>query len=103
MRVGFRTYDVEKWGHSIPHHVEHSVVGEHNGTANTIKIVVSQPPREIANTVIHELLHAVCDVYGIDLGDKEEPVVNTMANGITDIFRANPEFAAWFSTTLERD
>mgnify|MGYP000701406736 CR=1 FL=1 len=44
------------------------------------------------NTVLHEILHAIVYQYGLveTLGDKEEIVVNTMANGLSTVFVDNP-------------
>jgi|TARA_R110000796_G_scaffold187010_2_gene303919 hypothetical protein len=46
------------------------------------------------NTVLHEILHAIVYQYGLveTLGDKEEVVVNTMANGLSTVFVDNPWF-----------
>lgn len=49
--------------------------------------------REQLNTVIHEVLHAICYAYGLkkefEEDEDEEMVVNALANGITEALVRN--------------
>ena len=45
-----------------------------------------------ANTLIHELLHAIVYQWNMELEEKdEEKLVNGLANGLTTIFVDNPK------------
>lgn len=58
-----------------------------------IQITKGLDPAEKANTILHEILHAVCYTQGLDLGVKEEErIVNSLANGLTAFVRDNPRF-----------
>lgn len=49
-------------------------------------------------TVMHELLHAVTEMCGLDhrLGvSEEEDVVTTLAPALVDVLRRNPELVAY--------
>lgn len=61
--------------------------------------------RETVNTIIHESLHAICHNYGLrncvfKEADREELVVNTIANGLTQVFLDNPELLDWIKENL---
>jgi hypothetical protein len=61
---------------------------------------------ELADTVLHELMHAVVKFRTLkrgkdeDIDEHEERVVTNMAHGLTQIFRDNPEFARWYMETI---
>lgn len=60
------------------------------------------PPRKVAHTVLHELAHAICRYWDIDVkgAEEEEPVVAKMAYGLAAIWRDNPELMAWINEAL---
>jgi len=43
------------------------------------------------DTLVHELLHAICDVVGLH-PDNEEGMVHAMATGLTTVMIDNPVF-----------
>ena len=49
-----------------------------------------------ADTVLHEILHALCWHYHLDLGDAEERVVTCLATGLAQVMSDNPELADWW-------
>lgn len=61
---------------------------------------------ELADTVLHEIMHAVVKfrtlryAAGEDIHEHEERVVTNMAHAMTQIFRDNPEFARWYMETI---
>ena len=44
------------------------------------------------NTLLHEIIHGIFYQFGLceDVGDKEEKIVNTTANGLSTVFVDNP-------------
>ena len=54
-----------------------------HGSFRDISIDVDAPPQEFTNTVIHEITHSICKVYGVDLGESQ---VTVMANGLHQVF-----------------
>ena len=79
--------------------------GFYHSKRSEIVIAREQDTREIVNTVIHECLHAIFFTYGmreiVDDKEKEEYIVNTLGNGLTQIFLENPDFLEWVRSNLE--
>jgi hypothetical protein len=103
LRVGYKEIDL------VPMDPIHARLtghlGEYRSGEGTILVHAHQTPFELADTVIHELLHAIVDERDLHdvLGDREEPVVRALAHGLTALFRDNPDFAkAWLSTVKGR-
>lgn len=60
---------------------------------------------ESTNLLIHEILHAIYYTYGmrniIENKDREEYIINTMANGLTQVLKDNPAFLEWVKENLK--
>jgi hypothetical protein len=57
---------------------------------------------EEADTVLHEVIHAIRNMARLDIpADLEEQMVATTATGLISVFHDNPEFAQW--VTARRD
>lgn len=75
-------------------------------TTNTGDIVINSRDGnvEMVNTVLHEALHAVTHNYGmreiIDDEDKEEYIVTTLGNALTQVFLDNPALLDWIKENL---
>jgi hypothetical protein len=67
-----------------------------------IQICSNQGKQEFANTVLHEVMHAICWSQGLKLNDKvEEAVVTQLTNGLCTLFKDNPEFMLWLKKSLK--
>ena len=61
---------------------------------------------EKLNTILHEVLHAIVHVWGIDFKsfdtshEQEEHVVNAMASALITVFKDNPEYLLWMYNKL---
>ncbi len=54
-----------------------------------------------ANTLIHEMLHAIIYQWNMELDEKvEELVVNGLANGLTTIFVDNPKLMGYLKNKI---
>lgn len=53
-----------------------------------------------ADTLLHEVIHAIEAIYALDL--KEEQV-RLVATGLTQVFQDNPEFYGWIAERLEEE
>lgn len=52
---------------------------------------------EEGNTLLHELLHAICYCSSVGLSRaKEEQVVSALSNGLTEVMLRNPKLRAYF-------
>ena len=54
-----------------------------------------------ADTVLHEINHAIYRIFGLRNSDDEERVVEVMATGMTQVLRDNPALVVWLKNTLE--
>lgn len=55
-----------------------------------------QTPVEEADTVLHEVLHAIRNMARLEIDpDVEEKMVSTLATGLLGVLHENPEFASW--------
>lgn len=60
-----------------------------------IKIAKRLPKREKANTVLHEVMHAIIYAQGVEYTEKEEEqAVTAFTNGLIALMRDNPKFMA---------
>lgn len=78
--------------------------GSYNNTDHEIKIRSGMKANERINTVIHECLHAIVYTYGLKKGfkgdDEEENLVNTLANGLTEVFVRNKELVEFIRQSV---
>jgi len=65
-----------------------------------IYIINGQPKSGLANTFLHEVIHAVNYCMGITSG-KEEQLTNRLANGFCAVWKENPEALKWWSDLLK--
>ena len=71
--------------------------GVFNSLEKTIKVDFEAKDQAL-DTLLHEILHGVYWQYNIKPEDDEERTVTTMATGLTQIFKDNPEFIDWIKT-----
>lgn len=90
IKVGYQTYSVEQ---------DDDICAGVGANALCLKdkqrILYSSttPNKELVDTLIHEVLHAICNnyIHDIDRADEEE-IVTMMAHGLTQVLRDNPTF-----------
>mgnify|MGYP005824761553 FL=1 len=77
--------------------------GEYDHRKNTITIQNGLGPLDEANTLLHEILHAVAYINSLTQSDqpldsenKEEIVINSMTNGLAQVFRDNKWLLQYF-------
>lgn len=108
VRVGYMDVPV----YSVP---QGTLPNDDGGTSHgqyldgEIKVEDALRGGRLANTVLHEVLHAVWDERGLDQdalaedpGRLEEVVVNAMANGLSALIRDNPDLVPWLARELAR-
>jgi hypothetical protein len=69
----------DDWGYYDPIKLE---IGVQNNADRNVR----------AETLVHEILHVIWDVYGVKKGDGEERTVTALAIGISASIRDNPKF-----------
>lgn len=78
-----------------------NVFGQCHLGAFTIEISDSLPsPTKAAETVTHEILHALWWNYCVYDDDKEERIVSKLGGALTDLWLRNPALLDWIRKTL---
>ena len=67
---------------------------------NMIKIDTSKDHRRVTEVFIHEMLHAIWAGYYLQDSDDEERIVSTLASGLTQVFRDNPDVVEFIQDQL---
>lgn len=60
-----------------------------------ISLHPNQSAQRLRVTLVHELLHALCDVTGVDDDKVEERVVTVLAPVLLGLLRGNPRLVKW--------
>jgi Zn-dependent peptidase ImmA (M78 family) len=80
----------------------HYDAGECDYDKRKISIQSGQTKAAEANTILHEILHAICHDQKLGLKyDLEEEVVTGIANGLQDFIRDNPKYALKLARSLK--
>jgi len=98
VKVGYHDYKIETWHPSEASGARR--YGETNGISRTIRIDTSFSPRQTAETLLHEILHCICDIWNIEDEDKEERVVSAMSAGLATVWRDNPDVLSFIDMNL---
>ena len=93
IKVGYRTYSVSLMDHWES--TDKQAFGRCDNNGGRIELDAHMDAPKAANTLLHELMHAVWYVWGMDRKVEEEPAVTIMSNGLTTIMRDNPAFGEW--------
>jgi hypothetical protein len=107
VRVGSYTFrvEVEEFEDAEASHT----FGHMNPVNQKIRVRPGMTPQNLANTFIHETLHAISWFMAIgefSLNEDtparliEEEYVTKLANGLCSFWQDNPQAAAWFGKTV---
>ncbi len=58
-------------------------------------------PQQAADTLLHEILHAVWHISGMSHKDGEERLVSSLATQICAVVRQNPGIIDWLQSSLK--
>ena len=103
IKIGYRNYAIEKndrvWNKQTDSY------GQFLSKEGIICLSSEEDSISQANTLIHEILHGIVYQWGLEsqLDDKEEQIVNTMANGITTVIRDNPWLLSFIKNKVEEE
>jgi hypothetical protein len=98
IKVGHFVYRVERWR-------SEGEAGDRWGECDHGELVIRLRPvipgTQLADTLIHEILHAIHNVWGLRVGDDEERIVAVTATALLTVFRDNPKLLAWLGANLK--
>jgi hypothetical protein len=78
------------------------VFGECDLTMAEIRIRADIGPQKMANTLLHETLHAAYYIGDLGRDDKQERIVTVLANVMSQVWRDNPELVAFINERLSQ-
>jgi len=103
IKIGYQDVNINLI--SFDKEVDH-VFGEYDSVKNTIDLNKTQAPRSMANSLLHEVVHAVIYETGLNSdgnclsNDKDEELaVNAITNSLSQIIRDNK----WFLPYIQKN
>lgn len=99
VRVGFIDYRIDymHWQESSPQ----EIYGDCDIPGARIRVCADRGQQRLANTALHEVLHAAYDAAHLPERPKEEDVVRGLADVLCAVIRDNPEFVTFLSKSFE--
>jgi hypothetical protein len=100
IKIGYRDYKLEEWKQTVA--TANEAHGQFFAKEGIIGYATDEQGVSHANTLLHEILHAIIYQWNIDLGEKtEEHLVNGLTNGLTTIFVDNPQLLDYLKTKIK--
>ena len=99
IKVGYREYKLEKWKQTVAN--ANDAHGQFFAKEGIIGYTEEEKGISHANTLLHEILHAIVYQWNIELFDKEEPVVNGLNNGLTTVLVDNPKLVDYLKEKIK--
>jgi len=99
IKIGYRDYKLEQWKQTVASANE--AQGQFFSKEGVIGYTEEEQGVSHANTLMHEILHAIVYQWNIDIGDKEETIVNGLANGLTTVFVDNPKLVDYLKAKIK--
>jgi Zn-dependent peptidase ImmA (M78 family) len=93
LRILHRRYRVQEWTEA--EFVTTDSYGQCDKQRGIIYICTHLDPIVVADTFLHEILHAIWNEYNLAESDQEERIVHTLATGLIQVFFDNPELITW--------
>jgi len=88
VKVGPYVYKIEKWDAMAARDADKH--GECDTAMHIIRVDATYSEAAVKNTLLHEILHAVWNAWGLGDSEEEEKAVNNMANGLQAVLNDNP-------------
>ena len=99
IKIGYRDYKLEEWKQTVA--TANEAHGQFFSKEGIIGYATDEKGVSHANTLLHEILHAIVYQWNIELGDKEEPVVNGLTNGLTTVLVDNPKLVDYLKEKIK--
>mgnify|MGYP003139821667 FL=1 len=100
IKVGYRNYKLEEWKQTVASANE--AQGQFFSKEGVIGYTADEKGVSHANTLIHEILHAIVYQWNMELDEKtEEHVVNGITNGLTTVLVDNPKLIDYLKEKIK--
>ena len=101
VKIGYQDIKIER--ETSTFQKQRDSYGEYDQRKSSITIQNGLTPLDEANTLLHEILHGVSYINSLtqsgqplDSENKEEVVINTLTNGLAQVFRDNKWILPYF-------
>ena len=101
IKIGYQDVVIEREAPTFQKQTD--AYGEYDHRQNSISIQSGLTPLDEANTLLHEILHGVAYINSLTQAgqpmvteNKEEIVINTIANSLSQVFRDNKWLLPYF-------
>ena len=101
IKIGYQDINIERDTSTFQKQTD--CYGEYDHRKNSITIQNGLGPLDEANTLLHEILHGISYINSLtqsgqplDKENSEEVVINTMTNGLAQVFRDNKWLLPYF-------
>ena len=100
IKIGYRDYKLEEWKQTVASANE--AQGQFFAKEGVIGYTADEKGVSHANTLIHEIMHAIIYQWNMELEEKvEELVVNGLANGLTTVLVDNPKLIDYLKDKIK--
>ena len=99
IKIGYKEYRLEKWKQPVASANE--AQGQFFAKEGIIGYTDEEKGVSHANTLLHEIIHAVVYQWNIDVGEKEETIVNGLTNGLTTVLVDNPKLMDYLRKSIK--
>ena len=99
IKIGYKEYRLEKWKQTVASANE--AQGHFFAKEGIIGYTDEEKGVSHANTLLHEIIHAVVYQWNIDVGEKEETIVNGLTNGLTTVLVDNPKLMDYLRKSIK--
>ena len=100
IKIGYRNYNLEKWKQTVAN--ANDAHGQFFAKEGVIGYTEEEKGVSHANTIIHEILHAIIYQWNIELGEKEEEhLVSALSNGLTTVLVDNPNLIDYIKNKIK--
>jgi hypothetical protein len=110
VKIGYRDIEIEYVAPDFKTDNLTDCYGEYRAREGKILVQHNLCGQEMVNVVLHECLHGIAYSSGLNQADsplkeddKEEIVVNQMANYLMGLFRDNPWFLDFIKNNMNKD
>ena len=99
IKIGYKEYRLEKWKQTVASANE--AQGQFFAKEGIIGYTDDEKGVSHANTLLHEIIHSIVYQWNIDVGEKEETIVNGLTNGLTTVLVDNPKLIDYLKKNIK--
>jgi len=95
LRIGYRYYQLKEWAE--PELVTTDSYGQCDKQRGIIYYCTHLEPALVAETLVHEINHAIWHEYNLQDDDREERIVHGFGTGWTQVWIDNPDLIKYIT------